>query len=175
MASGNTQRSRRTKPVESDDGLAESEALIQTCNQIGALIIGQKLDRMRQGVELLQKQASQQLLQKHMDVWLPRFIELYGAMEGVLGKVSDISQSNLMGELKAKVKAAGFADMKAFVSRVMLPLVSYHGLLLQMNNQAGVGLPADVRDSVLQRMNNINRVMGGACAAMFMQDSMGLK
>ena len=179
MATGQTQRKTRTsvriKPAPAaDDGLGDTGPLLDTCTQIGALIIGQKLDRMRQGVEILQKQASVALLSKHMEVWLPRFMELYGTLESVVGKVGDLSQSALMAELKSRVKAAGYPKMRDFVKAVVLPLVSYHGLLLHMNNKAGVGLPSDVREMVLQRMNNVNRVLGGVCATMFMQESLGM-
>ena len=47
-------------------------------------------------------------------------------------------------------------------------------LLLFLNNQGGVALPAHVREEVTQRMAGINKVLGGACAAMVLQDSMGL-
>lgn len=179
MSTGQSQRRSRTsvrsKPAaESNDSLGDTKPLLDTCTQIGALIIGQKMDRMKQGVEVLQRQASAALLQKHMEVWLPRFMELYGGLEAVLGKVDELSQGALMAELKARVKAAGYPTMRDFVKSVLLPLVSYHGLLLHMNNSAGVSLPADIREMVLSRMNAVNRVLSGACAAMFMQESLGL-
>ncbi|MCC6464182.1 MAG: hypothetical protein IT463_02450 [Planctomycetes bacterium] len=161
-------------PTISISTSAERKQLLDTCSQIGALIIGQRFDRMQQGVEVLQKQASGLLLKQHLEVWLPRFQEHYDALEKIVGKNLELDQKNLVNELKAKVKAAGFATMKDFLTKVVLPVVSYHGLLLHLNNNAGVALPNDVREQVVQRMNSINRLLGGACAAMFMADTMGL-
>ncbi|MBK9975694.1 MAG: hypothetical protein IPP14_13055 [Planctomycetes bacterium] len=187
MASGNTQRKkrtddRRTSKVDRRDSPVnptininnERKQLLDTCGQIGALIIGQRFDRMQQGVEVLQKQASGILLKQHLEVWLPRFEEHYAALERVVGKNLELPQANLVNELKTRAKAAGYASMKDFLTKVILPVVSYHGLLLHLNNTAGVALPAAARDQVVQRMNAINKVLGGACAAMFLQDSMGL-
>lgn len=176
MATGHTQRktaktSIRTKPVPA---LGDSKLLLETCNQIGALIVGQKHERIKQGVEVLQKQASAMLLQQHLGAWLPMFEQHFSALEQVLGKGLELSQANLMSELKTKAKAAGYPKMKDFLTQAVLPLVGYHGLLLHLNNNAGVALPAEVRGTVVQRMNAINKVLGGACAAMFMQESMGL-
>jgi len=189
MSSGNTQRKkrntdRRTSKVDRRDApvnatveistSAERKQLLDTCSQIGALIIGQRFDRMAQGVEVLQKQASGLLLKQHLEVWLPRFEEHYAALEKVVGKNLEISQTNLVNDLKAKVKAAGFPNMKEFLTKVILPVVSYHGLLLHLNNNAGVALPAHAREQVIQRMNAINKILGGTCAAMFLQESMGM-
>ncbi|MBE7492032.1 MAG: hypothetical protein HS108_09805 [Planctomycetes bacterium] len=189
MSAGNTQRrkrgtdrrtakvDRREAPVNATVEIStstERKQLLDTCSQIGALIIGQRFDRMAQGVEVLQKQASGLLLKQHLEVWLPRFEEHYNALEKVVGKNLEINQQNLVNELKAKAKAAGYATMKDFLTKVILPVVSYHGLLLHLNNNAGVALPANVREQVIQRMNAINKVLGGTCAAMFLQESMGL-
>ena len=64
--------------------------------------------------------------------------------------------------------------VREFLIKRVLPTVSYHGLLLFLNNNAGVALPKHVRDEVVERMNGINKVLGGACAAMVLQDSMGI-
>ncbi|MCA8910924.1 MAG: hypothetical protein KDB82_04420 [Planctomycetes bacterium] len=187
MASGKTSRvSKKTgkqkksgKPtarptISLDSTLKERKQLIELCSQIGALIIGQRHDRMNQAVEILQKQASGVLLTQHLDVWLPRFEEHYKALEKVVGKDLKLDSGNLVNDLRKKITDAGFGTVREFLIKRVLPTVSYHGLLLFLNNNAGVALPKHVRDEVVERMNGINKVLGGACAAMVLQDSMGI-
>lgn len=185
MASSKTGRTKKTGKVKSntpssrptvslDATLKERKALIDTCSQIGALIIGQRHDRMNQAVEILQKQASSLLLTQHLEVWLPRFEEHYRALEKVVGKDLKLDSANMVNDLKKKITDAGYPNIRDFLIKRVLPTVSYHGLLLFLNNNAGVALPADVREEVVQRMNGINKVLGGACAAMVLQDSMGI-
>ena len=160
--------------VSLDSTLKERKALIDTCSQIGALIIGQRHDRMNQAVEVLQKQSRALLLTQHLDVWLPRFEEHYKALEAVVGKDLALDGGNLVNDLKKKINDAGFKSIRDFLVKKVLPTISYHGLLLFLNNNAGVGLPPDVRETVTKRMAGINKVLGGACAAMVLQDTMGL-
>ncbi|MCA8915353.1 MAG: hypothetical protein KDB90_08070 [Planctomycetes bacterium] len=160
--------------VSLDSTLKDRKALIETCSQIGALIIGQRHERMNQAVEILQKQARALLLTQHLEVWLPRFEEHYKALEAVVGKDLKLDGGNLVNDLKKKINDAGFKSIRDFLIKKVLPTVSYHGLLLFLNNQGGVALPAHVREEVTQRMAGINKVLGGACAAMVLQDSMGL-
>lgn len=184
MASGKTGKQRKTgklkeavpsRPTVSlDSTLKERKQLIELCSQIGALIIGQRHDRMNQAVEILQKQASGLLLKQHLEVWLPRFEEHYKALEDVVGKDLKLDGGNLVNDLRKKINDAGFSSIRDFVIKRVLPTVSYHGLLLFLNNQGGVALPPQVREEVVQRMNGINKVLGGACAAMVLQDSMGI-
>lgn len=165
----------KSRPTVSLDAtLKERKALIDTCSQIGALIIGQRHDRMNQAVEILQKQASSLLLTQHLEVWLPRFEEHYRALEKVVGKNLQLDGGNMVNDLKKKITDAGYPNIRDFLIKRVLPTVSYHGLLLFLNNNAGVALPKEVREEVVQRMNGINKVLGGACAAMVLQDSMGL-
>jgi len=185
MASSKTGRNKKTGKVKKDGPksrptvsldttLKERKALIDTCSQIGALIIGQRHDRMNQAVEILQKQASSLLLTQHLEVWLPRFEEHYRALEKVVGKDLKLDGGNMVNDLKKKINDAGYASIRDFLIKRVLPTVSYHGLLLFLNNNAGVALPKEVRDEVIERMNGINKVLGGACAAMVLQDSMGI-
>ena len=190
MASGNTSRRNKksgqdTAKVEKRNvasrptishstSLQERKALLDTCAQIGALIIGQRHDRMNQAVEILQKQSAALLLQQHLDVWLPRFHEHFAKLEGVLGKDLKLADGNMVNELRTKIKAGGFETIREFVVKLLLPVVSYHGLLLYLNNSAGVALSKAVREEVVLRMNQINKVLGGACAAMVLQESMGI-
>jgi hypothetical protein len=160
--------------VSLDSTLNERKALLDTCAQIGALIIGQRHDRMNQAVEILQKQASSLLLTQHLDVWLPRFEEHYKALEEVVGKGLKLDGGNMVNDLKKKITEAGYKTIREFLVKRVLPTVSYHGLMLFLNNTAGVALPPAVREEVVQRMNGINKVLGGACAAMVLQESMGL-
>ena len=165
----------KSRPTVSLDAtLKERKALLETCSQIGALIIGQRHDRMNQAVEILQGQARALLLTQHLDVWLPRFEEHYRALEKVVGKDLKLDGDNLVNDLKKKINEAGYKSIRDFVIKRVLPTVSYHGLLLFLNNNAGVGLPQEVREEVVERMNGINKVLGGACAAMVLQDSMGI-
>ena len=164
-----------SKPTVSlDTTLKERKALIETCSQIGALIIGQRHDRMNQAIEILQKQASSLLLTQHLEVWLPRFEEHYTNLEKVIGKDLALDSGNMVNDLRKKVNDAGFKTVREFMIKRVLPTVSYHGLLLFLNNNAGVALPQDVRDQVVKRMSSINKVLGGACAAMVLQESMGI-
>lgn len=185
MASGESTRSKRnttsrikkgssSKPTVSHTSLNERKALLDLCGQIGALIIGQRHDRMNQAVEILQKQSAALLLQQHLDVWLPRFHEHVEALEKVIGKDLKLNEGNLVNDLKSKVNAAGYKNLREFVVKMVLPVISYHGLLLFLNNEARVSLPPDVRAEVITKMNAINKVLGGACAAMVLQESMGI-
>jgi hypothetical protein len=185
MASAKTGRHKKTGKVKKeepksrptvslDSTLQERKALLETCAQIGALIIGQRHERMNQAVEILQKQASSLLLTQHLEVWLPRFEEHYTALEQVVGKGLNLDGGNLVNDLKKKINEAGFKSIREFVVKRVLPTVSYHGLFLFLNNSAGVALPKEVREQVVQRMSGINKVLGGACAAMVLQESMGL-
>jgi hypothetical protein len=162
------------KPTISRVAVDERRALLETCKQIGALIIGQRPDRTGAAVDILQKQAAGLLLKQYLDEWLPRFHEHVDALEKVVGKDLKLPEANLIGDLRAKVTAAGFKNVREFVTEMVLPVVSYHGVLLFLNNEARVKLPADVRDEVVQKMNAINRLLGGACAAMVLQESMGI-
>lgn len=172
---GKQKKTGKSRPTVSlDTTLKERKQLIELCSQIGALIIGQRHDRMNQAVEILQKQASSLLLTQHLDVWLPRFEEHYRALEKVVGKDLKLDSGNLVNDLRKKITDAGFSSVRDFVVKRVLPTVSYHGMLLFLNNQGGVALPKQVREEVTQRMNGINKVLGGACAAMVLQDSMGI-
>ncbi|MCC7509355.1 MAG: hypothetical protein IT464_08260 [Planctomycetes bacterium] len=163
-----------SKPTVSHTSLKERQALLEICGQIGALIIGQRHDRMNSAVEILQKQSAALLLQQHLDVWLPRFHEHVAALEKVVGKDLKLNDGNLVNDLRTKVNAAGYKSLKEFVVKLVLPVISYHGLLLFLNNEARVSLPPDVRAEVITKMNAINKVLGGACAAMVLQETMGL-
>ncbi len=183
MTSGNTSRSRRTGKVEaqpttrrtvSHADIEERKLLLQTCNQIGALIIGQRHDRTSAAVDILQKQAAGLLLKQHLNDWLPRFHEHVEALERVVGKGLKLDGANLIQDLRAKITAAGYKNVREFVTSLLLPVVSYHGVLLFLNNEARVKLPNDVRDEVIEKMNAINKLLGGACAAMVLQESMGI-
>ncbi|MCA8917607.1 MAG: hypothetical protein KDB68_09385 [Planctomycetes bacterium] len=168
-------KSGKARPTISlDTTLRERKQLIELCSQIGALIIGQRHDRMNQAVEILQKQSSALLLTQHLEVWLPRFEEHYKALEKVVGKDLKLDGGNLVNDLRKKITDAGYSTVRDFLIKRVLPTVSYHGLLLFLNNQGGVALPKQVREEVVQRMNGINKVLGGACAAMVLQDSMGI-
>lgn len=172
---GPVKQRRTSRPTVSHGAtLQERKKLLEMCSQIGALIIGQRHDRMNQAVELLQKQSKALLLQQHLDVWLPRFEEHYSALEKVIGKNLKLDDANLVNDLKQKVNKAGYSSLRDFLIKRVLPLVSYHGLLLFLNNEAGVALPEKVRGEIIERMNAINKVLGGACAAMVLQDSMGM-
>jgi hypothetical protein len=163
-----------SKPTISRVAVDERRALLETCKQIGALIIGQRRDRTSAAVEILQKQAAGLLLKQYLNEWLPRFHEHVEALEKVVGKELKLSEANLVQDLRDKVSAAGFKSLREFVTNMVLPVVSYHGVLLFLNNEARVKLPPDVRDEVIQKMNAINRLLGGACAAMVLQESMGI-
>ena len=154
--------------------LKERKELVSTCEGIGALIIAGQHTRMSAAIETLQKQARVLLLQQHLDAWVPRFEEHYGNLEKVFGEGLEVDEGNLMGEIKSKVAKAGFANMREFLVKVMLPVVSYHGLMLFLNNDAGVALPPEARDKLVARMRGINRLLGGTCAAMVLQDTMGV-
>ncbi len=184
MTPGNAPHSRRTNRVQESApaprhtvahaGVEERKELLETCKQIGALIIGQRHDRTSAAVDILQKQAAGVLLKQHLNDWLPRFHERVEALEKVVGKGLKLDSTNLIQELREKVKAAGFKNFREFVTDLVLPVVSYHGVLLFLNNEARVKLPPEVRDEVVQKMNAINKLLGGACAAMVLQESMGI-
>ncbi len=170
-----TPRAAHNKDTGSDTPSAgKQKELLEVCSQIGALIIGQRHDRMSQAVELLQKRASAVVLEQYLDDWLPQFEEHYAALEKVIGKGLKLDEGDLVNDLKQKVAKAGYASLRDFLVEQVMPLVSYHGLLLFLNNDAGVALPGEVREEVVERMQGINKVLGGACAAMVLQDSMGI-
>jgi hypothetical protein len=184
MTPGNPSQNRGTDGVKepaaaarhtvAHAGIEERRELLETCKQIGALIIGQRHDRTSAAVDILQKQAAGMLLKQHLNDWLPRFHERVEALEKVVGKGLKLETTNLIQELREKVKAAGFKSFREFVTELVLPVVSYHGVLLFLNNEARVKLPPGVRDEVVQKMNAINKLLGGACAAMVLQESMGI-
>lgn len=189
MASGNTssrrrKTSRRTNKVSKSGATSrptvsgvttakERKELVQLAEGIGALIIGGRQDRMQDGIQALQRQSRSLLLQQHLEVWLPRFEEHYSKMEKVLGKGLELSEENMINDLRSKVKKGGYKTMKGFLNNVVLPLVSYHGLLLFLNNEAGVRLPDNIRDLVAGRMRAINKVLGAACAAVTLESTIG--
>lgn len=162
------------RPTISHTSTHERMELVKVCEGIGALAIGGRGDKVAMAVETLQKQARALLLQQHLDVWVPKFEEHFNNLEKVLGPVAEIKPDNLVTGIRDKVKEAGFANMREFVIRVMLPVVSYHGLLLFLNNSAGVRLPDTSRERIVQKMNHVNRILGGSCAAMVLQESMSV-
>ncbi|MCC6572956.1 MAG: hypothetical protein IT462_04110 [Planctomycetes bacterium] len=162
------------RPTISATSMIERMELVKVCEGIGALAIGGRGDKVAMAVEALHKSARTLLLQQHLDVWLPKFEEHFANLEKVLGPAEAIKPENLVTEIKEKVAKGGFPTMREFVIRVVLPVVSYHGLLLFLNNQAGVRLPDHARDKVIQKMNHINRILGGSCAAMVLQESMSV-
>ena len=164
--------SGRTARVTSGGG--EQDQILQTCGQIGALIIGQRHDRTSKAIEILQKQATAAMLRTYLDEWLPRFNERVAALERIVGRGLQLDGANLLQDLRAKVEAAGYDSMREFLTQEVLPLVSYHGVLLLLNNDARVKLPADSRTEVIQKMNAINKLVGSTCAAMVLQESMGV-
>lgn len=160
------------RPTISTTSMVERMELVKVCEGIGALAIGGRGDKVAMAVETLHKSARTLLLQQHLEVWLPKFEEHFANLEKVLGPAEAIKPENLVTEIKEKVAKGGFPTVREFVVRVILPVCSYHGLLLFLNNSAGVRLPDGVRDRVIQKMNHINRILGGSCAAMVLQESM---
>jgi hypothetical protein len=163
-----------SKPTASHTSVAERKALLKTCEQIGALIIGQRHDRMSQAVDVLGQQARSLLLQQHLDVWVPRFQEHIDKLEKVVGKDMKLDEANLVNDLRQKVSKAGYESTRDFLIKVLMPALSYHGLLVFLNNNAKVALPDDIRNQVVELMNPINKVLGAACAGMVLQDTMGM-
>jgi hypothetical protein len=174
MSADSSQSARQRASRRITEETPEKDALMQTCSQIGALIIGQRHDRVSNAVDVLQKQAAGVLLKQYVDHWLPRFHQHVEALEKVVGKGLVLDGSNLIQDLRTKISAAGFKSTREFITKLVLPVVSYHGTLLFLNNEAKVVLPPEVRDEVVQKMNAINKLLGGACAAMVLQESMGL-
>lgn len=174
MTSDPSQSARQRASRRITQDTPEKEALLQTCSQIGALIIGQRHDRVSTAVGILQKQAAGVLLKQYVDHWLPRFHHHVEALEAVVGKGLELDSSNLIQDLRGKISAAGFKNVREFVTKLVLPVVSYHGTLLFLNNEAKVVLPPEVRAEVVEKMNAINKLLGGACAAMVLQESMGI-
>ncbi len=185
MPSGNTSRktqSSKTKritknpparPTVSRVTKRERDELIKTCEQIGALIFGQQQARIGPAVEVLQKQAAGLLLKQQLDEWLPMFDKGYRKLEKVFGKGVKLDDANLMNDIKTKVAAAGYKSVREFLHKVVMPVVSYHGLLLFLFNEAKVSLSVDVKEKVVPRMNVINKVLNGCSVALVLED-MGL-
>jgi len=129
---------------------------------------------MSAAVDILSQQARSLLLQQHLDVWVPRFEEHVKKLEKVVGKDLKLDEANLVNDLRSKVNAAGFKSVREFQTKLLMPVISYHALLIFLNNSAKVALPEQVRTRVTSLMNPINKVLGGACAAMVLQDTMGI-
>ncbi len=161
-------------PTITHTSLHERMELVKICEGIGALAIGGRVDKVSLAVETLQKQSRTLLLQQHLDVWLPKFQEHFQKMESVIGPGLKLTPDNAVNELRQKVTKAGFPNVREFLIKVVLPVISYHGLFLFLNNQAGVRLPENARLQVVEQMNAINRVLGSACAGMVLQETMGL-
>ncbi|MBZ0136482.1 MAG: hypothetical protein K8I27_08935 [Planctomycetes bacterium] len=162
-----------SKPTVSYTSVKERQALIQMCTQIGALIIGQQHDRMNPAIELLNRQAAGLLLKQHLDVWLPRYNEHIAKLESVIGKGLEVDQENLVNDLRSKIERAGYKTMRDFVVQLLLPVLTYNGLLLFLNNDAKVVLPDDVRQEFAAKASRLKYIVGGACAAMTLQEAMG--
>lgn len=183
MPSGNTSKQagktkRVTKkpparPTVSRVSKRERDDLLKTCEQIGALIFGQQQTRIGPAVEILQKQAAGLLLKQQLDEWLPMFDKGYRKLEKVFGKGVKLDDANLMNDIKTKVAAAGYKSVREFLHKVVMPVVSYHGLLLFLFNEAKVSLAVDVKEKVVPRMNVINKVLNGCSVALVLED-MGL-
>ncbi|MDC1143011.1 hypothetical protein OAU50_07965 [Planctomycetota bacterium] len=151
----------------------ERDELVTVCEQIGALIFGQQQARIAPAVELLQKQAAGQLLKQQLDEWLPMFDKHYRKLEKVFGKGVKLDDANLVNDIKTKVTAAGYGSIREFITKVVMPVVSYHGLLKFLFNDAKVSLSQELKDIVVPRMNIINKVLNGASVALVLED-MGL-
>lgn len=158
----------------SAQGEGERDELMEICSQIGALIIGQRHDRMNQAVGVLQKRTTAMLLRERLDDWHSQFDTHFKALERVIGEDLKLDDRDLVNDLKTRVSEAGFDNLREFVDRSVLPVVAYHGLLMFLNNEAGVVLPEELRGEVADRMKGIRKVLGGACAAMVLQESMGI-
>lgn len=154
--------------------LKERKSLLDMCSQIGALIIGQRHDKMNDAIDMLNQQASGLLLKQHLDVWLPRYMEHIAKLEKVVGKGLKVDQENLVNDLRAKIQKAGYDSMKDFVVKVLMPVLTYNGLLLFLNNDAKVAMPAEFREEFEAYASNLRYVVGGACAAMALQEAMGM-
>ncbi len=161
-------------PTLTHTSLQERMELVKICEGIGALAIGGRVDKVGMAVEALQKQARTLLLQQHLDVWLPKFQEHFKKMEAVIGPGLKLAPDNAVNELRQKVTKAGFPSVREFLIKVVLPVISYHGLFLYLNNNAGVRLPEGTRQQVVEQMTAITRVLGSACAGMVLQETMGL-
>ena len=159
--------------VSKDDTLPEREELMSNCEGIGALIIGGQHSRMQAAMESLQREAASLVMRQYLDQWLPRFDAHVERLQKVLGKDLLQGTDNLIQDLKEKVDEAGYPNLREFITSTMLPLVSYQGLLVYMNNQARVRLPRETRSRVEAVIPQINRLLGGACAAMVMADAIG--
>lgn len=166
----NDEKARNTQAAIQNEG----KELLEMCSQIGALIIGQRHDKMNDAIDVLNRQASGLLLRQHVDAWVPRYLECIEKLEAVVGKGLEIDQDNLVNDLRAKVEAAGYKSMKGFVAKVLMPVLAYNGLLLILNNDAKVSFPENFRRDFELYASRLKYVIGGACAAMALQDAMGM-
>jgi hypothetical protein len=155
-------------------GKTSQDIMLKTCEQIGALIIGQRHDRMQNAVQLLGQQGRNRLLEPFIEQWVAEFEQHARRLEGVIGEGLLLDEGNLVNDLRRKVNAAEYKSIREFLTSLVLPLVQHHGLLLFLNNSAKVTLPESARERVAGLMNPLNKVLGGTCAAMVLQESMGL-
>lgn len=166
---------RTSRPTVSHDAtLKDRKRLLSTCSQIGALIIGQRHDKMNDAIDVLNLQAAGLLLAPHLEVWLPRYREHMAKLEDVVGKGLDIDQSNLVNDLRSKIQSAGYDSIRDFVVKVLIPVLTYNGVLKFLHNDAKVTLPAEAKAEFEKYSNRLKYVVGGACAAMALQEAMGM-
>lgn len=175
QSTGKVKPAQTSRPTVSHGStLEERKELLEMCKQVGALILAQRHDKVNPAVDMLHQRATGLLLKQHLDVWLPRYQDHIASLERVFGKGLNIDKANLVNDLCAKVEKAGYPSMKEFVIKTLMPVLTYNGLLLFLNNDAKVGLPADVREEFGDRATKLRFIIGGACAAMALQEAMGI-
>jgi hypothetical protein len=155
-------------------GNDSQDPMLKTCEQIGALIIGQRHERMQNAVQLLGQQGRNRVLEPFIEQWADEFEHHAQRLEAVIGPGLALDEGNLVNDLRSKVNAADFGSIRSFLTTLVLPLVQHHSLLLFLNNSAKMALPEPVRERVAGLLHPLNKVLGGACAAMVLQESMGL-
>ncbi|MHC4841027.1 MAG: hypothetical protein ACYTDT_08760 [Planctomycetota bacterium] len=188
MPSGNTSKQKKNttrvpkktanKPTMSRVRKSEKDDLLETCGQIGLLIFGSSMDpsrlkKVNPAVGFLRSQAAGLLLKQYLDEWLPMFDKHFKKLEKIFGRGVPLDDDNLVNDIKTRVKEAGFESMREFLTKVLLPMVTYQGLLLFMVNDAKVRMATEIKDSIVPRMDKINKILKGACFALTMED-MGL-
>jgi len=184
MASGNTQRKkrtddRRTSKVDRRDQIGqvgnpeEHAQLVDTCGRIGALLFGQKQAEMNVAFDVLRRQSRALVLKPHLETWVPKFQQTMAKLEGVFGPGLMVDEKNLIADLRAKAAKAGYQDLQALMIDVVVPALSYHSLLMEMNNVAAVTLDVSVRERVASLAPRIHRVVCGLSTALFLKSAMG--
>jgi hypothetical protein len=157
-------RSRRIPAAEQSFG--------DRCVQVGALIFGQRNEQAQQAMENLLRNAAASALSSQWPAWYETYLAAWRKLEGVAGEGLELPESNALGELRRRVREAGFANSRAFLEQVVAPLLGWQQALVDLSRSAH-GVPADQRAFVQANARKLQRLLSNACVAACMEDAMG--